>query len=165
MRRSSLSHREDDVSPLQCRRLSKPVVESLALRLIVLIPLQTDARSVYLCVCACSCVCVFVRVCALWNVYSIYMRFAGAETEPLSNPLMILSSLSPRPLFSPLFFFSTVCRGPAVPTVVWLRRYLLTHVGLWEGHGDASGEQALLERKLEGITKTERKKRKNKAEE
>lgn len=59
--------------------------------------LQTDARSVCLCARVRVCACVCARACARtpWNVYNIYMRFEGAEIEPLSNPLMILSSLPP----------------------------------------------------------------------
>lgn len=37
--------------------------------------------------------------------------------------------------------------------------------GSGRASGDASGEQALVERKLEGITKTERNQRNNKVEE
>lgn len=87
---------------------------------IVLIPPSRQMREVFVCapVCVSVLVCVRARARTPWNVYNIYMRFEGAEIEPLSNPLMILSSLPPtfppHPLltaFSFLSFFFRDCAG------------------------------------------------------
>lgn len=64
---------------------------------IALIPPSRQMREVFVCapVCVSALVCARARAWTPWNVYNIYMRFEGAEIEPLSNPLMILSSLPP----------------------------------------------------------------------
>lgn len=67
------------------------------------------------------------------------MRLEGAETEPLSDPLMILSSLPSRlrtPLIFLFFLFPKHCAGASPSISAYTCGALV----------DASGEQALTER-------------------
>ena len=108
---------------------------------------------VYMCVCVGARVCMCVRACLrtlFENVYSIYVRIAGAEIKLLSTALMIFSYLR-SPSFSSLKLLFLQCVGAAprlweLSAVGRLTRYPLTHVGLW-GRSNPFGAKARVEEK------------------